>query len=270
MNKKRLCFFLHYFPGGFFPLYVQYYVNELSLHFDEVRMITNYRVIKEQPAVMNPNVQIHFVENEGYDFGKFYKGFLDINPMEYSCIACVNDSNILLNRLDFLFKWDKSHTVDFWGLVDSHEAPWFSTHPDSYHIQSHFIVFNTRAIALIPEFFEQIQPEQIFQEKDLKTLRRKVINGWELGMSQFLLNNKLTCASCFNSLQLLQKYKSKGKNVTHVLYEELLAEGYPLLKKKVALEKGWKLFGKKSNPKKLIKQFGYNEWKLEEALNEIL
>lgn len=233
-------------------------------------MITNNRIIDKQPAVLNQNVQIQFVENEGYDFGKFHKGFLDINPEEYSQIACVNDSNLLLNRLDFLFEWDKIKDVDFWGLVDSHEAPWFSKHTNNYHIQSHFIVFNARAIALLSEFFEQVQPEKIFQEKDPKELRRKVINDWELGVSQFLMDKKMTSASFINSRQLLQKHKSKGKNVTHVLYEELLAEGYPLLKKKVVLDKSWKLFNKRPKAQKLIEKYGCSEWDLEEALNEIL
>lgn len=233
-------------------------------------MITNNRIIKAQPAVLNQNVQIQFVENEGYDFGMFHKGFLDINPTDYSQIACINDSNLLLNRLGFLFKWDTIHGVDFWGLVDSHEAPWFSTHKNNYHIQSHFIVFNDRAIALLPEFFEQVQPEEIFQEKDPKKLRRRVINDWELGVSQFLINKKLKSASWFNSRQLQLKYKSKGRNVTHALYEELLTEGYPLLKKKVVLEKKWNFFNKKTRPKKLIERYGNNEWNLEEALNEIL
>ncbi len=268
MNKS-ICFFLHYSPEEFIPLYVQYYINELSRHFDEVRMIANNRILKNQPAGLNNNIQIQFVKNEGYDFGKFYKGFLGINPFEYNRIACVNDSNLLLNRLDFLFNWNEIQNVDFWGLVDSHEAPWFSTHENNYHIQSHFIVFNLGAVKLLPQFFQHVDPENIFQEKDKKKLRRKVINDWELGVSQFLLKNGLTCAAYFNSRQLLQKYNHNGRNVTHVLHRELLNEGYPLLKKKVVLKKSWKLFRKKAQFKKLAQKYGNPEWNLREAVDEI-
>ncbi len=270
MSKKTLCLFLHYSPADYFPLYVQYYINELFLHFDEVRMITNSRNIQTQPAVLNQSVQIKFVENEGYDFGMFYKGIKDINLFEYRQIACINDSNLLLKKLNFLFEWEKRKDVDFWGLVDSEEHPWFSSHKNNYHIQSHFIVFNTNAIALLPGFFEQIQPDSIFHEKDPKQLRRRVINDWELGVSQYLTGKNLKSATCFSSRQLIQKFQSKGKNVTHSLYKELLAEGYPLLKKKILQGNQWNFFNKKTKFKKMIEQYEEIEWDLEKVLDEIM
>jgi hypothetical protein len=51
----------------------------------------------------------------------------------------------------------------------------------------------------------------------------------------------------FKSNQLIANSIRKGGNATHSLYKELIMEGYPLKKKKVALKKSWRSFiGKKS------------------------
>lgn len=269
MRKKSICFFLHFNPGVLIPLYVQYYVNELSRYFDEVRLITNHRDKEINPVGLSSNIQLRYKKNEGYDFGMFFKGFSAVYPENYYRIACVNDSNLLIKPLNKFFEWHRLDETDFCGLVDSNEAPWFSTHKNSYHIQSHFIVFNEKAIALLPEFFRQTKPEKLFKEKNIKPLRRKVINDWEIGISQYLLTNGLSGASYYDSGRLLEKNNSRGKNVTHALYEELLTEGYPLIKKKKVLEKKWNLIYKKTKIKRLITRFGNSEWNLEEAVDEL-
>ncbi|HAH23309.1 MAG TPA: hypothetical protein DCL77_06060 [Prolixibacteraceae bacterium] len=270
MAKRRLCIFLHYFPEGYYPLYVQYYLNELSLHFDEVRMVTNRRKIKKAPELMNQDINIQYVENEGYDFGMFYKAFQKIDPLQYDQIACINDSNILFGELTEFINWGTSQPIDFWGLIDSYEAPWFSSHPNNYHIQSHFLVFNEKAINSLPAFFKSMDVTYIYAEKDPKKLRRFIVDQWEIGLSQFLLNKGLTSASYFNSLNLFAKYNIKGKNVTHSLYRELIKEGYPLLKKKVALKKSWRSFLGWEEPwEKLIKEFAYNGHDLPLLINDI-
>lgn len=269
MGNKRVCFFLHYYPGATLPLYVKYYVNELINHFDEVRLITNTRKIDLKPGELKENIQIQFEKNEGYDYGLFYKGFQQLDINNYSQIACINDSNVLLNRLNPIFEREKFREVDFWGLVDSNEKPWFSKHPENYHIQSHFIVFNEKAVALLPEFFKSSRPEQLFPEKDPKQLRRKVINDWELGVSQFLLSKGLSHATYMNSKKLLKKYHPRSSNVTHSLYRELLDEGYPLLKKRVLLQKKWNLFYRKRKIRNLVSHYSNTDWNLDGALEEL-
>lgn len=270
MAKKKLCIFLHYFSEGYFPVYVQYYLNELYLYFDEVKMVTNKRKIESNPEILNENISIQYVENEGYDFGMFFKAFQEINPSEYDQIACINDSNILFGELKTFFKWGINQQVDFWGLVDSYEAPWFSNHQNNYHIQSHFLVFNEKAINSLPAFFDTLDVKNIFAEKDTKKLRRFIVDKWEIGLSQFLLNIGLKSASFFDSEVLLTKYKTKGKNITHSLYQELINEGYPLLKKKVALKKSWRSFLGKEEPwEKLIKEYACSEWNIPLLINDI-
>ena len=270
MTKKKLCIFLHYFPEGYYPIYVQYYLNELCLHFDEVRMVTNRREIEKAPELLNKDISIQYVENEGYDFGMFYKAFQEIDPSEYDQIACINDSNILFGELKPFLKWGISQQVDFWGLVDSYEAPWFSSHTNNYHIQSHFLVFNEKAINSLPAFFNALDVNYIYAEKDTKKLRRFIVDKWEIGLSQFLLNMGLTSASYFNSLSLRSKYNSKGKNVTHSLYQELIKEGYPLLKKKVALKRSWRSFLGWEEPwEKLIKEYAVGKCDIAQLIDEI-
>jgi len=270
MAKKKLCIFLHYFSEGYYPIYVQYYLNELCLYFDEVRMVTNRRNIGKVPELLNKDIIIQQVENEGYDFGMFYKAFLEIDPTQYDQIACINDSNILFGQLNTFLKWGVNQQVDFWGLVDSNEAPWFSSHINNYHIQSHFLVFNEKAINSLPEFFNALDVKYIYAEKDPKKLRRYIVDQWEIGLSQFLLNKGLTSASYFNSLILFAKYNIKGNNVTHSLYQELIKEGYPLLKKKVILKKSWRSFLGKEEPwEKLIKEYACKRYNIPLLINDI-
>jgi lipopolysaccharide biosynthesis protein len=222
-------------------------------------MVTNSRKIEKIPELLNKDIIIQPVENEGYDFGMFYKAFQEIDPSQYDQIACINDSNILFGELNTFLKWGNEQQVDFWGLVDSNEAPWFSTHKNNYHLQSHFLVFNKKAINSLPAFFNAMDMKSIYAEKDTKKLRRFIVDQWEIGLSQFLLNKGLTSASYFNSLSLFAKYKVKGKNVTHSLYQELIKEGYPLIKKKVALKKSWRsILGWEEPWEKLIKEYAFS------------
>lgn len=270
MEKKKLCIFLHYFSEDYFPVYVQYYVNELYLYFDEVKIVTNNRKIGRRLEIMNEGISIQYVENEGYDFGMFYKAFQTINPIDYDQIACINDSNILFAELKTFFKWGMDQQVDFWGLVDSYEAPWFSSHRNNYHIQSHFLVLNEKAINSLPSFFNTLDLKNIFTEKDTKKLRRYIVDKWEIGLSQFLLDKGFKSAAFFDSEDLLAKYKGKGKNITHSLYQELIKEGYPLLKKKVALKKSWRGFVGKEEPwEKLIKKYAYSGWNIKQLIDDI-
>lgn len=270
MRNKRICFFLHYFPDPKIPLYVQYYLKELSHYFEEIRLITNNRTLLNIPENLLSEVKIQFVTNEGYDFGMFYKGLKGINPDDYNQIACINDSNLLLSRLESFFENEKVNNADFWGLIDSNESPWFSNHENSYHIQSHFLVFNKPSISALNEYMKRVDIKELFEEKNQKKLRRKIIHEWEIGVSQYLIRNGMKGTSIFNSSRLLEKYNVKGQNATHSLYEELLAEGYPLLKKKIVTAKRLKLISTKPKIKKLITRYGNTEWDLIEALNEIV
>lgn len=270
--KKSLCVFIHFSEYPYIPNYVELYVNELSIYFDEVIIATNQRALNPRIESLNANISIQFQRNEGYDFGMFYKVFQTINPLEYNQIACVNDSNVLFNSLQPIFEWGKNSKLDFWGLIDSHEKPWFSTYLDSYHIQSHFIVFQTKAIKVLPAFFNSINIQDIFDEKDIVKLRQVVINQWEIGLTQFMKNNDIL-NGCFIDSQLysLIHYSGKPVNVGHKLYSELIQSGFPLLKKKIITSSKWTdIFRSETHWEKMIRQYGNKDWKLEILINELL
>ena len=208
-------------------------MNELSKYFDEVRFLTNNKDNSSEVDFFKGNIIPEFDKNEGYDFGRIYNYMKKINLDDYKQIACVNDSNILLGPLDKVIEWGRTSQLDFWGIVDSHEKPWFSNHLNNYHIQSHFIVFNTNAIQYLPNYFEWTDMKSILNIKNNKQLRRQVINDWEIGLSQFLIKEGLTIGAYKKSIDFIHRKKSgKPINVTHKLYHELIKNDYPFLKKK--------------------------------------
>jgi len=267
---KSVCFFLHYAPTGNIPLYVLHYLQELIVFFDEVWLASHQNSLK-LPENLN-KVKLIQVENEGYDFGKFYKCIQTINLKDYSRIACINDSNVLITGLAPVFSWAEKQDTGFWGLIDSNEKPWFSSHTNNYHIQSHFVVFNKPAIELLPDVFKSIDVDKIMKEKDPKRLRRMVINDWEIGLSQFMFVNGIKGEAFFHNNVLQEKYDRKVKNVTFDLYGELIAEGYPLLKRKVILkEMSWKrFFTGRRKLNKIIKQYTLPDRDIEKAIAEIV
>jgi len=271
---QTLCVFMHYSNSPFIAKYVMVYVEELSNYFDEVILVTNERFIDNDCFVHNQKVSLVLVKNEGYDLGMFYKVFQKIDPDQYSEIACINDSNILFKSLHGIFSWGRNQQFDFWGIIDSYEKPWFSKHQDNYHIQSHFIVFNQKAIAEVITFLGQVNIQSFLDEKDTIKLRRAVVNEWEIGLSQSLINRGLTCGAYIDS-QLFSKLYLSGKpvNVGFKLYSELIKSGYPLIKKKIILKKNrTDIFGFCQNWEKLIRQYGKKDWEIEiliEELNQI-
>lgn len=269
--QPKLCVFIHYSEYLHIPKYVSIYVNEISTYYEQVILVTNQRAAKPDLSGLNTNVTLRFVKNEGYDLGMFYKVFQSIDSTKYSQIACINDSNILFNELQPIFNWSNKNPADFWGLIDSNEKPWFSTHLNNYHIQSHFVVFNRKAIEKLPEFFNSIQIDELFKESDQAKLRRTVINDWEIGLTQFMISEGLSTGCYIDSSLYSQLYlKGKQANVGHKLFSELIRSGYPLIKKKIITHSSWKEYFQPARDwKKLIRQYGNPDWEIDQLIEEL-
>ena len=225
------CVFVHFGHQDRLSKADLWYVQELSRHFSRVILVTNEREF--QTVNLPSQVDLVQEKNEGYDFGMFYKVFQNLNWTELDRLALVNDSNFLLGNLDEVFHRAKSFDTDFWGLIDSSEKPWFSTHSDNYHLQSHFLVWEKGGISILSDYIDQVMVEEIFAEKDPKKLRRKVINFWEIGLSQYFLARNSIPKALFNSKQINRQLRKKETiNLTMKYPEVLLTLGYPLLKKK--------------------------------------
>ena len=254
-EKNSICLFVHYSTSNTIPYYVLIYINELSRHFNKVWVLTNNKQLKTTEHSLPENTDFHFTQNKGYDFGMFYQ-FLSGNDVKaFDQVAMVNDSNVLLNSLDSVFDWAGKNAADFWGVIDSNEKPWFSAHDCNYHIQSHFIVFNQKAINLLPVFFKEIDVNEILNEKNIKKARRLVIDKWEIGLTQFFIKKGILIDCYIKHEEFEKKYPAVKPNITHSLFHELVAEGYPFLKKR--LIKGEKKFfrTKKVSWEKTVNQF---------------
>jgi lipopolysaccharide biosynthesis protein len=268
---KNLCIFIHYKNSASLPMYVQIYVNELTKHFDEVVIVYNEPLYAANETIFNENISFVAFPEEGYDFGLFYKYFSQIDQLQYYQIACVNDSNVLFNELLPVFIWSKEQDLDFWGLIDSNEKPWFSSHKNNYHIQSHFLVFNKRAIFALIDFFSLTNINLIYSEKDTKKLRRLVIDKWEIGLSCYLLECGLTGKSFINSDSFLKQNNiRKPANLGHKFYIKLAQAGLPIIKKRVILGQS-RIFPFKFNSKWefILQKYGNKQWNIEALIFEM-
>ena len=261
MDKRSICIFLHYFPLDYIPLYVRLYIKNLDNHFNKVLFVYNKRELNDESLSFINQRSSFMVNNEGYDFGMFYKAVQNINLDDYDTIACINDSNFIINDLQTVFDWAEKQSADFWGLIDSYQAPGLQKKGHYCHVQSHFIVFRKKAIELIPRFFESIDIDSLLKERDLRLLRKKIIAEWEVGFSQFLLNNGLTYKTFIDSDEYSKKLKSKNnKNISIVCYDQLIKDGYPVIKRHIISHPK---IHKSDSWKKLLREYGNPKWDIE-------
>jgi lipopolysaccharide biosynthesis protein len=270
-SNKTICIYSHFSSENGIPLHVKIYLEELQNYFDEVLLVTNTREIQDGLKGLLPKTSILLVKNEGYDFGMFYKAFHQLDPDGYAQIACINDSNIIFGSLKFLFDWGNDEHVDFWGLVDSHQKPKYSTHQNNYHIQSHFLVFNRAAIELLPAFFSKVNFDELIKENNISQLKRNVINEWEIGITQFLISKNLRCKTFIDSKEYSDSYKNgEPVNVPTKLYAETIANGVPFIKKRVITSTELRhMLSYKGHWKRLIRKHGGEGFKIEEMIDEL-
>jgi lipopolysaccharide biosynthesis protein len=254
MQQQKLCILPHFFSENHIPYYVAIYVTELQKYFDKIIIATNKRAINNIQNIENEIVTVQYYDNNGYDFGLFYRALEQLNPTDYSRIACINDSNILLAPLQQIFDWASSCKPDCWGLIDSHNMPAFSTQPNSYHIQSHFLVFEQKAIPFLQKFLALNTSQQLLHQKSSKALKKSVINHWEIGLSQYFINEKLHLKSYISSEDFAKKHQlPMADNFTLKQPNLLLQIGLPTLKKRIITSiKAENIFRKELNWRYLL------------------
>ena len=173
---RSICFFASYFTGNRLPYYITVYLGELNKHFSEVVLLTsqNDLSIESIAFLKAENIRLQIEENEGFDFGLWYKAFQKNEIETYDQIALVNDSCILFKPLNEFMEWSRSTTSDLQGITRSNAiAP---------HIQSYFLIINKKAIPFVKEYFEQ--------HKLFKNIS-DVITVYEVGLSSFLISKGL-------------------------------------------------------------------------------
>jgi len=232
---KSLLIFVHYNreePYIHLPEYVKKYVKTLMPFFTDTVISSNYKGPEWN------GVPIMRFENLGYDFGFFYQALQNIKSGEYERIAFVNDSNevVKLGSFNNIFKWANQEENELWGLTDN-------SHGNEYHVQSHFLAFEKKGIERLSSFFNSIKFEEDYlvpsggvNQISIQELKSKVINGCEVGLSQFFIKSAMKIGSYFSVSNLkcpepmLLNYKG---NVHINQWKELVDNGYPLIKREI-------------------------------------
>jgi hypothetical protein len=239
MNKKASLLIFAHHSKGYISLNTEAYVKELSQYFTNVVFATTHSGFLDLPY------KIIRLSNKGYDFGLFYRTIKKIKNLErFERIVFANDSNSLVGKFDNVFEWGSKTRLDMWGLTDSIQG-----HPKlknslkyRYHVQSHFLVFEKKAIPHLFNFFDFIKFEKniLRTSKDLSKLREEVILACEYGLSHFMSKQKLKIGAMYSVKNWKPILGRRGQNKKGDLlnmhfhkWEELIKDGYPLIKNKI-------------------------------------
>lgn len=209
---KSICFFSSYYEDDLLPGYVKYYLQELKRHFTEVVLMTTEKSMpdKDIAFLRENNLTLLLVQNEGYDFGMWYKAFQKYGITGYERIGFVNDSCILFGSLDGFFQWVEKENPDFAGFTDSYLL--------GYHLQSYFLVINKNALPLVHSYL---------MKKGIVKNINDVIKIYETGLSKHLKENGM-------KIQAMYNVPEKGEyNYALLQAKSLIKKGFPLIKKKI-------------------------------------
>ncbi|MBN2663211.1 MAG: hypothetical protein JXR68_06140 [Bacteroidales bacterium] len=236
MINNSLCIFSTYFETETFPLYVKTYLNELLNYFEKIIIVTNDNKtlsLSENEYVTKNNFEIKYVKNQGWDFGMWTKVLKDINMDNYSSLGLINDSCILLRKIDDFFYWAETNNLDYFGMLDSPQR--------HYHIQSYFLIIRNKALNALLSYFSKTG---ILNEK------ADVINHYEIGLSQHMIQKGIKVGAYFSYKKYYENNPEKP-NPLHGYIGALMSDNFPLLKK----ERLWQLHQKRLE---FLKNENYN------------
>jgi rhamnosyltransferase len=210
---RSICFFASYFKGNKIPYYITVYLTELKKHFSEVVLLTsqNNLSIESIAFLKAENIRLQIEENEGFDFGLWYKAFQKNEIDTYDQIALVNDSCILFKPLNEFMNWSRSNNADLQGITLSNAI--------ALHIQSYFLIINKRAIPFVKEYFEK--------HKLLKNIS-DVIAVYEVGLSSFLISKDLRIDAFMDN----NGYNGEFSPYYYCV-DYHISKGIPVIKKKI-------------------------------------
>jgi len=176
-----LCLFSSYFESSVIPGYIRQYLCELRKHAQELWLLSNEKTLTKESEnfLAQRNIRLLLLPNKGYDFGQYYAALQCVNLLSFDRLILANDSCLLFHPLDRVLEWFSDSSLDYAGITDSIE--------DNYHIQSYFLIANQNALPHIARYFEMNGIAEGMGKR-----RRKVIETYEIGLSQYLLSQKLT------------------------------------------------------------------------------
>ena len=196
---------------------VKLYLTELRQYFTDMILVMNRTALPEWELQFLESLRITpcLVNNEGYDFGMYYRVFQKFDCTKYDHIGLVNDSTFLFRPLKHVFNTYKSGNYDYFGIVSSPEI--------SLHIQSYFLLFNKATYPLILNYMN---------EQGIKSTKEEVVEAYEVGICTMLRTNgkKLGCL-------LNHTLVGANNNPTIFKVNELIKLGMPMVKKSLVCNK---------------------------------
>lgn len=218
-ETKSLCCFATYNTDEKLDQYKIDYINELSRHFEHVVISINCHISNQNK--LKSNTSFNFTENKGLDFGLHWNVFHKImatNRYNFEQIGLVNDSCMLINKLDEVFHWGSNY--NFWGITLSHDY--------DDHIQSYFIIF--RGERVIDSLFEFIKYNDVYKCKN----RKQIITNFEIGLSQHMKKNGICLHALYDQPFIYnidtQARKTASLNPSFHQWNSLISFGCPLIK----------------------------------------
>lgn len=208
---KTIGIFCAFLPNEAIPDYVKTYLANIRPHFTDFIMVMNRASLPnwELEFIVSLNITPCFVNNEGYDFGMYYKVLQKFDCSEYDHVGLINDSMVLFKPLDRTFSMYYRGGYDYFGMVSSPEK--------SLHIQSYFLLMNKKAFQRV---FEYMKIHGLQETKEL------VVDTYEINLCTHLLENKLKLGSAYN-------HKIVNTNINPSIYKanQLIKLGMPMVKK---------------------------------------
>ena len=208
-----VCVISCYFKGVKPPRYLKKYIEELSLYCSEIIFVTTNKPLLKlfnKSFIKRNKIQLFFVENEGFDFGMWYKALKNIDEISNKTILLTNDSCVLINPLEPFFTWVENEKSDYLGLLSSGER--------NYHYQSYFHVFRGQAINCLMAKFKQ---------EGLKTNYQEVVNDYELKLLEYFKNQEVTSGVMYDEGNFTKL------NPIFFSLETLINKNFPLVKRQL-------------------------------------
>lgn len=236
-SKDKLCIFAHYDKHQIIDDYVLHHIKKLYESGCEIVFVSSSKSFlqNEIEKIKDFCSKVIIRKNRGIDFGSWKVGLERVKELNhYNQLILMNDSIYgPFFDLSSIFEKMEEKNLDMWGITESWEH--------AYHIQSYFIVFNSKIIHsnFFKNFWNRVR---FFQNKNL------VIRLYEIGLSQNALQFGFKLGSFCDYPKIVnftiknyadefpytiyaQILKTRNVNPSHFLWDILIKHfGCPFLK----------------------------------------
>jgi lipopolysaccharide biosynthesis protein len=186
VGAKRVAVFVHYDRRGRVHDYVLHYLRCLRGGGFEIVFVSNAPTLRgEARDRLKPLCALILRRrNVGYDFGAYKDGIAALgNIADFDELLLVNDSvyGPFSDLGEIIARCDRQRAA-VWGITDN----WFRR----FHLQSYFLLFKAEALTS-PAF------GRFWNSVDYVQSKRWITERYEIGLSQFMIQNELRCTALY-------------------------------------------------------------------------